>query len=93
VASKPVLPCEVLTGSSTVQKMTNNATKPIAYVDIYVEGADIRWVDHPDDTISASVGTRLGDGKSLRYDGDFSQWRFVAVSGSPTVRIHKYAVS
>lgn len=91
---------ETLTPSTTVPLY---ATKPCIRFEkqqnfwmIYVEGADIRWDDSAPPpaeqqlVLSSSVGIRLADGHILEYDGDFKNWRCIAVSGTPTVYIYKY---
>ncbi len=81
---------EVLSPTTTAVKKMNNAGKALAYVLIVAEGADIRWTDDPSETLSSTDGTKLGEGIALLYEGDYSSWRCIAVSGTPTVRIHKY---
>jgi len=88
-------PVQVLNPTTSEEKrltVPSDGVTAWLYVEIYVEGADIRWVDHPADTLSSSEGIRLGDGKSLRYQGDFKNWRCIAVSGTPTVRVKPYAI-
>jgi hypothetical protein len=77
--------------TSTPLSMNNAGLIGMTHCDVFVEGADIRWTERDDDTLSSSVGTRLGDGKVHRFDGDFAKWRCIALSGSPVVRVHKYS--
>lgn len=77
---------QTLSPSTTVTaSLSNLNNEPWQWVDIYVETANIRWSDVEGETLSTTVGTPLGAGTMLRYEGNFNKFKCIAQSGSPVV--------
>lgn len=88
MAAKTVRQLHRIQSTTALKQGFDLQGKAVSYIDIYVEGTGgIRWVDHPSDhaSLSTTVGVPLGDGKSMRYTGDYANFRLISVSGNVDV--------
>jgi hypothetical protein len=86
-----VLKNEQITGLTSLKTLSPPTGKSVYHITLQAVGGNVRFTDDGTTNPTATVGQILYDGHPpFKYDGDFTNLKFFAQSGTPVLWVFYY---